>query len=155
MATDDLNRLVSWADALLTSMTPAARRQLMGDMARNLRASQSKRIRANIQPDGSPMTPRKPLKKLAKKRGTTRRKMFQHLVSPRWLKATSTEYQAVVEFVGSANRLATIHQYGLKDRIKGREISYPARELLGLETKELEKMEEILLEFMLPSFHSQ
>jgi len=65
MATDDLNRLVSWADALLASMTPAARRQLMGELARNLRISQSKRIRANIQPDGSPMTPRKPLNKPA------------------------------------------------------------------------------------------
>ena len=117
-------------------------------MARNLRASQSKRIRANIQPDGSPMTPRKPLKKLAKKRGATRRKMFQHLVSPRWLKATSTEHQAVVEFVGSANRLATIHQYGLKDRIKGREISYPARELLGITSHEVEQLEELLLVHM-------
>ena len=145
MATDELNRLVSWADALLASMTPAARRQLMGELARNLRASQSKRIRANIQPDGSPMTPRKPLKKLAKQRGATRRKMFQHLVSPRWLKATSTEHQAVIEFVGSANRLATIHQYGLKDRIKGREISYPARELLGITTPEAKQLEELLL----------
>lgn len=145
MATDDLNRLVSWADALLADMTPAARRQLMGELARNLRASQSKRIRANLQPDGSPMTPRKPLKKLAKKRGATRRKMFQHLVSPRWLKATSTEHQAVVEFVGSANRLATIHQYGLKDRIKGREISYPARELLGISTEEVGLLEKLLL----------
>lgn len=145
MATDDLNRLISWADALLAGMTPAARRQLMGEMARSLRASQSKRIRANIQPDGSPMTPRKPLKKLAKKRGATRRKMFQHLVSPRWLKATSTEHQAVVEFVGSANRLSTIHQYGLKDRIKGHEISYPARELLGITHQEVERLEELLL----------
>ncbi|MCF5729903.1 phage virion morphogenesis protein [Aeromonas veronii] len=145
MATDDLNRLISWADALLASMTPVARRQLMGEMARNLRASQSKRIRANLQPDGSPMTPRKQLKKLAKKRGATRRKMFQHLVSPRWLKATSTEHQAVVEFVGSANRLATIHQYGLKDRIKGREIRYPARELLGITNQEVERLEELLL----------
>ncbi|MGU5792202.1 phage virion morphogenesis protein [Aeromonas hydrophila] len=145
MTTDDMSRLTSWADGLLASMTPAARRQLMGEMARNLRASQSKRIRANIQPDGSPMTPRKPLKKLAKKRGATRRKMFQHLVSPRWLKATSTENQAVVEFVGSANRLATIHQYGLKDRIKGREIRYPARELLGITTQEVERLEELLL----------
>jgi phage virion morphogenesis protein len=154
MATDDLSRLTSWADGLLASMEPAARRQLAGEMARTLRASQTQRIRANIQPDGNPMAPRKPLKKLTKKRGATRRKMFQHLVSPRWLKASSTEHQAVIEFVGSASRLATIHQYGLKDRIKGREIRYPARELLGLGTKELEKMEEILLEFMLPSFHS-
>jgi len=121
MATDDLNRLVSWADALLASMTPAARRQLMGELARNLRISQSKRIRANIQPDGSPMTPRN-----------------------RWLKATSTEHQAVVEFVGSANRLATIHQYGLKDRIKGREISYPARELLGMSVLEVENLENLI-----------
>ncbi|QWZ78800.1 phage virion morphogenesis protein [Aeromonas sp. FDAARGOS 1419] len=145
MATDDLNRLVNWADALLAGMTQAARRQLMGEMARNLRASQSKRIRANIQPDGSAMTPRKPLKTLAKKRGATRRKMFQHLISPRWLKATSTEHQAVVEFVGSANRLATIHQYGLKDRIKGREIRYPARELLGITSEEVELLEDLLL----------
>jgi phage virion morphogenesis protein len=145
MATDELSRLTRWADGLLASMEPAARRQLMGEMARSLRAGQSKRIRANVQPDGSPMTPRKPLKKLAKKRGTTRRKMFQHLVSPRWLKATSTEHQAVVEFLGSANRLATIHQYGLKDRIKGREISYPARELLGISTEEVEQLEVLLL----------
>nr|WP_253852887.1 phage virion morphogenesis protein [Aeromonas sp. CA23] len=47
-------------------MEPAARRQLAGEMARTLRASQTQRIRANIQPDGNPMPPRKPLKKLAK-----------------------------------------------------------------------------------------
>ena len=40
--------------------------------------------------------------------------------------------KAVVEFVGTANRLATIHQYGLKDRIKGSGDPYPARELLGI-----------------------
>lgn len=145
MDTDDLSRLTSWADGLLTSMEPAARRQLSGEMARTLRTSQTQRIRANLQPDGNPMTPRKPLKQLAKKRGATRRKMFQHLVSPHWLKATSTEHQAIVEFVGSANRLATIHQYGLKDRIKGREIRYPARELLGITTQEVEQLEELLL----------
>ncbi|MFM1711913.1 phage virion morphogenesis protein [Aeromonas salmonicida] len=145
MAADDLSRLTQWADGLLASMEPAARRQLAGEMARTLRASQTQRIRANIQPDGNPMTPRKPLKKLTKKRGATRRKMFQHLVSPRWLKATSTEHQAMVEFVGSANRLATIHQYGLKDRIKGREIRYPARELLGITTQEVELLEGLLL----------
>lgn len=145
MATDDLSRLTSWADGLLARMEPAARRQLAGEMARKLRDSQAGRIRTNIQPDGSPMTPRKPLKKLAKKRGATRRKMFQHLVSPRWLKATSTEHQAIVEFVGSANRLAAIHQYGLKDRIKGREIRYPARELLGITSQEVDQLEGLLL----------
>ncbi|WP_323878635.1 phage virion morphogenesis protein [Aeromonas caviae] len=145
MAADDLSRLTSWADGLLASMEPAARRQLAGEMARTLRASQALRIRANVQPDGSPMAPRKPQPKLKQGRGRLRRKMFFKISSPAWLKARASEQQAVVEFVGTANRLATIHQYGLKDRIKGREIRYPARELLGITHQEVEKLEELLL----------
>ncbi|MFQ2649106.1 phage virion morphogenesis protein [Aeromonas caviae] len=145
MTTDDLNRLTSWADGLLASMEPAARRQLAGEIARTLRASQALRIRANIQPDGSPMVPRKPQPKLKKNRGRLRRKMFFKISNPAWLKARANEHQAVVEFVGTANRLATIHQYGLKDRIKGREISYPARELLGITAQERDQLENTLL----------
>ncbi len=145
MTTDDLNRLTSWADGLLASMEPAARRQLAGEIARTLRASQALRIRANIQPDGSPMAPRKPQPKLKKNRGRLRRKMFFKISNPAWLKARANEHQAVVEFVGTANRLATIHQYGLKDRIKGREISYPARELLGITAQERDQLENTLL----------
>ncbi|MEI4968296.1 phage virion morphogenesis protein [Aeromonas caviae] len=145
MAADDLSRLTHWADGLLASMEPAARRQLAGEMARTLRASQAQRIRANRQPDGSPMAPRKPQPKLKQGRGRLRRKMFFKISNPTWLKARASEQQAVVEFVGTANRLATIHQYGLKDRIKGREIRYPARELLGITHQEVEKLEELLL----------
>lgn len=145
MAADDLSRLTSWADGLLASMEPAARRQLAGEMARTLRASQALRIRANVQPDGSPMAPRKPQPKLKQGRGRLRRKMFFKISSPTWLKARASEQQAVVEFVGTANRLATIHQYGLKDRIKGREIRYPARELLGITQQEFNDLEEVLL----------
>ena len=145
MATDDLSRLTHWADGLLASMEPAARRQLAGEMARALRASQASRIRANIQPDGSPMAPRKPQPTLKKGRGRLRRKMFFKITGKTWLKARASPDQAVVEFVGTANRLATIHQYGLKDRIKGREIRYPARELLGITTQEVEQLEELLL----------
>ena len=145
MATDDLSRLTSWADGLLASMKPAARRQLAGEMARKLRDSQAGRIRSNIQPDGSPMTPRKPQPKLKKGRGRLRRKMFFKITSRTWLKASATQSQAVVEFVGTANRLATIHQYGLKDRIKGREIRYPARELLGITEQERDQLETTLL----------
>ncbi|HHQ4580622.1 TPA: phage virion morphogenesis protein [Aeromonas hydrophila] len=145
MAADDLSHLTHWADGLLASMEPAARRQLAGEMARTLRASQAQRIRANLQPDGNPMAPRKPQPKLKKNRGRLRRKMFFKISNPAWLKARASEQQAVVEFVGTANRLATIHQYGLKDRIKGREISYPARALLGITTEEVDRLEELLL----------
>ncbi|MBL0654829.1 phage virion morphogenesis protein [Aeromonas caviae] len=145
MAADDLSRLTHWADGLLAAMEPAARRQLASEMARTLRASQALRIRANVQPDGSPMAPRKPQPKLKQGRGRLRRKMFFKISNPTWLKARASEQQAVVEFVGTANRLATIHQYGLKDRIKGREIRYPMRELLGITNQEVDKLEELLL----------
>lgn len=145
MAADDLSRLTSWADGLLASMEPSARRQLAGEMARKLRDSQASRIRSNIQPDGSPMTPRKPQPKLKKGRGRLRRKMFFKISSKTWLKARANEHQAVVEFVGSANRLATIHHHGLKDRIKGREMSYPVRELLGITEQERDQLETTLL----------
>ncbi|MGL4892334.1 MAG: phage virion morphogenesis protein, partial [Aeromonas veronii] len=59
--------------------------------------------------------------------------------------ARASEQQAVVEFVGTANRLATIHQYGLKDRIKGLDIRYPARELLGITAQDVKHLEELLL----------
>jgi phage virion morphogenesis protein len=114
-------------------------------MARKLRDSQASRIRSNIQPDGSPMTPRKPQPKLKKGRGRLRRKMFFKISSKTWLKASANEHQAVVEFVGTANRLATIHHNGLKDRIKGREISYPMRELLGITEQERDQLETTLL----------
>ena len=145
MATDELSRLTSWADGLLASMEPAARRQLAADMARKLRDSQASRIRTNIQPDGSPMTQRKPQPKLKKGRGRLRKKMFFKISSKTWLKANATPSQAVVEFVGTARRLATIHHYGLKDRIKGREIRYPTRELLGITEQELDQLENTLL----------
>ena len=148
MATDELSRLTSWADGLLASMEPAARRQLAADMARKLRDSQASRIRTNIQPDGSPMTQRKPQPKLKKGRGRLRKKMFFKISSKTWLKASATPSQAVVEFVGTARRLATIHHYGLKDRIKGREISYPAREMLGLTMDEVEQLDELILNFL-------
>ncbi|MFQ2439980.1 phage virion morphogenesis protein [Aeromonas caviae] len=145
MAADDLSRLTHWADGLLASMEPAARRQLAGEMARTLRASQAQRIRANRQPDGSPMAPRKPQPKLKKSRGRLRRKMFFKISNPTWLKARANEHQAVVEFVGTANRLANIHHNGLKERMKGKEVKYPVRELLGITKQEAGQLEEVLL----------
>ena len=89
----------------LASMEPAARSQLAGEMARHLRASQAQRIRANLQPDGNPMAPRKPQPKAEKSRGAcASNKMFFKISNHSWLKARANEHQAVVEFVGT-NRL--------------------------------------------------
>lgn len=95
-------------------------------------ATQSERIRANKQPDGSAMTPRKPQPKLRGRKGATRRRMFTKLVKPAWLKATATASEATVAFTGSANRLATVHHFGLRDKIRGKTVQYPERQLIGI-----------------------
>ncbi|MNZ02361.1 Phage virion morphogenesis family protein [compost metagenome] len=132
MAADALQQLGDQAAALLHQLSATERRKLAAELARTLRATQAERIRANKQPDGTAMTPRKPQPKLRDRRGSTRRKMFAKLATPRWFKAQATANEASVAFTGSANRLATIHHFGLKERIKGRETRYPARELLGI-----------------------
>lgn len=148
MAADDLSRLTHWADGLLASMEPAARRQLAGEMARTLRASQAQRIRANRQPDGSPMAPRKPQPKLKQGRGRLRRKMFFKISNTTWLKARASEQQAVVEFVGTANRLATVHHFGLRDKIRGKTVQYPERQLIGITDADIDRVEDQLLKHL-------
>ena len=90
MAADALQQLGQQAAALLGQLSASERRKLAADLARTMRATQSERIRANKQPDGSAMTPRKPQPKLRGRKGATRRRMFTKLVKPAWLKATAT-----------------------------------------------------------------
>lgn len=59
---DDLSRLEDWAGALLSRLSAAERRQLNVSIARDLRRSQQRRIKANRNPDGSAYALRKQAK---------------------------------------------------------------------------------------------
>jgi phage virion morphogenesis protein len=56
---DELSAVETWAGALLGQLSPAGRRTVMRDVARELRRSQQKRIAAQRNPDGSAYEPRK------------------------------------------------------------------------------------------------
>lgn len=143
--TDALDRLGQQTAALLGQLSTTERRKLAAELARSMRATQSERIRANKQPDGTAMTPRKPQPRLRNRRGTTRRKMFTKLVKPAWLKARATASEATVEFTGSANRLATVHHFGLRDKIRGKTVQYPMRQLIGITDADIDRIEDALL----------
>jgi phage virion morphogenesis protein len=59
--------------------------------------------------------------------------MFQKLRSSRYMKASGRENSAVVEFTGKVQRIARVHQYGLKDRpnAHAQDVQYAERQLLG------------------------
>ncbi|WP_439837229.1 phage virion morphogenesis protein [Aeromonas enteropelogenes] len=147
MAADALDQLGQQAAALLAQLSATERRKLAAELARTMRTTQAERIRANKQPDGSPMAPRKP----RAQRGAIRRKMFTKLVKPAWFKASATATEAAVEFTGSANRLATIHHFGLRDKINGKEVQYPERQLIGITDADIDRIEDRLLKSLTTS----
>ncbi|MFH2811917.1 phage virion morphogenesis protein [Enterobacter ludwigii] len=117
---------------LLAALSPAGRRKLAGDIAKELRKSQQQRIKQQKAPDGSAYQARK-RQPLRAKTGRIKRAMFQKLRTSRYMKASGRENSALVEFTGKVQRIARIHQYGLKDRpnVHARCVRYPERQLLG------------------------
>ena len=63
------------------------------------------------------------------------------------MKAQATSNEAVIEFTGRVQRMARVHHYGLRDRPSwnGNDVQYDAHPLLGLNKRELRKIEDAIL----------
>ncbi|MGM1068244.1 phage virion morphogenesis protein [Enterobacter bugandensis] len=127
---------------LLAALSPAGRRKLAGEIAKQLRTAQQQRIKQQKAPDGSPYQARK-RQPLRAKKGRIKRAMFQKLRTNRYMKASGRENGAVVEFTGNVQRIARVHQYGLKDRpnANAQEVQYAQRQLLGLNEINIKEIE--------------
>lgn len=118
---------------VIASISPAGRRKLAAEIAKQLRRSQQQRIKQQKAPDGTPYQARKRQPFRAKK-GRIKRAMFQKLRLSRYMKASGRNDVVVVEFIGKVQRIAQIHQLGLKDRPNPHAlvVQYPERQLLGI-----------------------
>lgn len=133
-------------NGLIAALSPAARRKLAGEIAKELRKSQQQRIKQQKAPDGSPYQARK-RQPLRAKTGRIKRVMFQKLRTNRYMKASGRENSAVVEFTGKVQRIARIHQYGLKDRpnAHAQDMQYAERQLLGFSNIDKIVIKELLV----------
>lgn len=131
---------------LIATLTATERRTMAAEIARRLRASQQRRIRAQQAPDGTPYTARKP-QQVRGKRGRVRRAMFAKLRTNRYMLAKADPDAATVTFAGRVQRIAQVHQYGLKDKPNrhSAEVQYEARPLLGFTDEDKKIVEEVLL----------
>ncbi|ESN16896.1 phage virion morphogenesis protein [Enterobacter sp. MGH 24] len=136
-------------NGLITALSPAARRKLAGEIAKELRKSQQQRIKLQKAPDGSPYQARK-RQPLRAKTGRIKRAMFQKLRTSRYMKATGRENSAVVEFTGKVQRIARVHQLGLKDRPNphSRDVQYAARQLLGFSREDKQLVETLIIKHL-------
>lgn len=136
-------------NGLIAALSPAARRKLAGEIAKELHKSQQQRIKRQKAPDGSPYQARK-RQPLRAKNGRIKRAMFQKLRTSRYMKATGRENSAVVEFTGKVQRIAQVHQYGLKDRpnMHAQDVQYAERQLLGFSRENKELIDMLMISYL-------
>lgn len=135
--------------AILAALSPAGRRRMAGDIAKRLRQSQQLRIKSQKAPDGSAYAQRKS-QPVRGKKGRVKREMFAKLRTSKYLKARGDENSATVDFTGRVQRIARVHQLGLKDRParNSAAVEYPTRELLGFSPDDRELVETIIIEHL-------
>jgi phage virion morphogenesis protein len=135
--------------ALIAAMSPAGRRKLAAEIAKELRKSQQQRIKLQKAPNGTPYQARK-RQPLRGKSGRIKRAMFQKLRSSRYMKASGNNDAAVVEFTGKVQRIARVHQLGLKDRPNphSRDVQYSERQLLGYSQADKQLVGELVIKHL-------
>lgn len=131
---------------LIAALSPQSRKAMAATIAKRLRKHQQQRIKRQVTPEGQPFAPRQS-KPLRDKKGRIKREMFAKLRTAKYMKAKGTDRDAVVEFTGQVQRMAKVHQYGLRDRpsVRAKEMRYPARPLLGLDAEDMKIVEDELL----------
>ena len=134
---------------LIAALSPQSRKAMAATIAKRLRKHQQQRIKQQVTPDGKPFTPRRP-QPLRAKKGRIKREMFAKLRTAKYMKAKGTDKDAVVEFTGQVQRMAKVHQYGLRDRpsVRVKEVQYPARPMLGLDAEDIKIVEDEVLKYI-------
>ncbi|UJD90862.1 phage virion morphogenesis protein [Rahnella aquatilis] len=137
---------------LIAALSPQSRKAMAATIAKRLRKHQQQRIKQQVTPEGQPFTPRRP-QPLRAKKGRIKREMFARLRTAKYMKAKGTADDAVVEFTGQVQRMAKVHQYGLRDRpsINAKQIIYSSRPLIGFDINDLNLIEESLIQKMIGS----
>ncbi|CAI1957498.1 phage virion morphogenesis protein [Serratia marcescens] len=131
---------------LIAGLSASRRRQMAAEIAKRLRTSQQQRIKRQQAPDGTPYAVRK-RQPVRSKKGRVKREMFAKLRTHRYMKAKGTADEALVEFAGRVQRIARVHQEGLRDRPNrhSRDVQYEARPLLGFSLKDIQFVESIVI----------
>jgi phage virion morphogenesis protein len=137
MADNGLDHLAPWLEGYLHRLEPGERRKLTRKLAKALRDRNAKRIRDNVQPDGTPMEPRKSQRdrrgRLRKRKG----RMFPKTSLAKNLRYRANDQELEVSFRPLVAGTASVHHYGLTAPVDPRipnsiKIRFPARRLLGL-----------------------
>jgi len=133
-------------EALISSLSAPARKEMARTIAKKLRASQQQNIKRQQAPDGTPFKPRK-AQPVRSKKGRIKREMFAKLRTAKYMKTQASPNEAVIEFAGNVQRMARVHHYGLRDGpLRGaKEVPYSERPLLGVNEADTHLIGEVII----------
>lgn len=147
----DLAELEPFLATYLNRLGPAQRRKVMRKIGQEVRRINTRRIAANVEPDGAGMQPRKPRARMSDGKGRIKRdrqkakgKMFRKLRLARQIAVDVGDDQVVLSFKGNAAESASRHHFGLTGFVgkssRGKDIrtKYPRRRLLGFGPEDID-----------------
>jgi phage virion morphogenesis protein len=143
MADAGLDHLAPWLEGYLQRLAPSERRKLTRRLAKALRDANARRIRDNVEPDGTPMQPRKSKRdrrgRLRKRKG----RMFPKTSLPQpALQSSAHEVWCPSGTDGRHRSSAPVRQAPVDPRIPNSiKVRYPARRLLGLAPDDIAMIE--------------
>lgn len=144
---NELEAIEPFMGTLMAAVEPPQRKKLMDKLMRAARRANVKRIRANVQPDGSKMVPRKKRHGKDAKRG----KMFRNIGKQQVLRIRTRPDAGELRFANPlVEHTAAEHHFGLKGFVgktrDGRVIrtKYDARRLLGFGKERDELLDDVL-----------
>lgn len=127
---NDFAPLAVWLAQIADNLDDSNRTRTMQKLATKIKQKHSRRIAANLQPDGSAMIPRK---QRGAYRGRTpkRGKMFKTV--SRQLKTAYSATHAEVGYGGRLAKMMAVHQHGqtIRPSPNARPTRYAVRELVG------------------------
>lgn len=133
---------------LLEQCSPAQSRAALREIMQTLQKQNRQRIINQISPDGTAFAPRKsqiPKKGQIRKRAGS--PMFQKIRN--MTKVQVSSITGTLDFNGRASRLAQVHHFGMVDRVRsGLNVTYAARELLGISESDQKIVREILFKHL-------
>lgn len=155
---DDLAELEPFLAAYLNRLGPAQRKRVLRKVGQEVRRINTRRIAANLQPDGSAMEPRKPRKRMKDAQGRIKRtaRMFRKLRLAKKIGIDVADDAVALSFNGNAAESAARHNFGLTGFVgrtrKGKDIrvKYPERRLLGFGPEDMEAITDAALALLEP-----
>lgn len=136
----DFDALEPWLGELVARVSPRRRLGLSRRVGQIIRRANATRVLANVEPEGSAMTPRKPKKERPAGKGKGGRKakgsMFRRIELARNMVVRPSADHVELGFKSKVAKTAEVHHFGLEDVVDPRirrsiRTRYPARRLLG------------------------